>query len=59
VPVAIILRRCSPTGDEPSSPFKPGVSIEPGLMAFTRIRRCFKSVVQVRAKDRATALVAA
>ena len=33
--------------------------MDPGLIAFTRIRRCFKSVAQVRAKERATALVAA
>jgi len=25
--------------------------MDPGLIAFTRIRRCFKSVVQVRAKE--------
>jgi hypothetical protein len=33
VTVAIILRRCSPAGDEASSPFKPGVSIRFGLLA--------------------------
>jgi hypothetical protein len=56
--VLIILRRCSPASEEASMSFKPGVSIEPGLIAFTRMRRCFKSVVQVRAKERTAALVA-
>src|SRR5215469_17113934 len=36
----------------------PGVSVAPGLTAFTRMRRCFKSVVQVRANERTAALVA-
>src|SRR4029077_13646254 len=35
-----------------------GVSIGPGLIAFTRIFRAFRSAVQVRAKDRTAALVA-
>ena len=38
---------------------RPDVLMDPGLIAFTRIRRCFKSIVQVRAKERATALLAA
>ena len=59
VAAPIILRRCSPAGEDASSPFKPGVSIEPGLIALTRMRRGFKSVVQVPANERATALVAA
>jgi hypothetical protein len=33
VTVAIILRGCSPAGDEASSPFKPGMSIRFGLLA--------------------------
>ena len=37
---------------------RPGVSIGPGLMALTRILRCFRSTVQPRAKDRTAALVA-
>src|SRR6202451_4230349 len=36
-----------------------GVSIGPGLTTFERIRRSFRSVVQVRAKDRIAALLAA
>ncbi len=35
-----------------------GVSMWPGLIAFTRIRRSRSSLVQVRAKDRTAALVA-
>jgi hypothetical protein len=34
------------------------VSVEPGLTAFTQIRRSRKSVVQVRANERTAALVA-
>jgi hypothetical protein len=36
-----------------------GVSIGPGLTTFERIRRSFRSVVQVRTKDRIAALLAA
>jgi hypothetical protein len=36
----------------------PGVSIEPGLIAFTHICLSFKSVVHVLANDRTAALVA-
>ena len=36
----------------------PGVSVDPGLTALTRMRRAFRSVVQVRAKERTAALVA-
>src|SRR6266478_6068397 len=35
--------------------FSPGVSIGPGLTAFTRMRRSFKSVVHVRANERMAA----
>jgi hypothetical protein len=35
-----------------------GVSVGPGLKLFTRIRRCFRSLVQLRANDRMVALVA-
>ncbi len=41
-----------------TNPLKPGVSVEPGLMALTRILRCFRSTVQERANDRMAALVA-
>ena len=34
------------------------VSVKPGLTAFTRRRRSFKSVVHVRANERTAALVA-
>src|SRR5258708_32560434 len=37
---------------------KIGVSICPGLMVFTRMRRSFSSLVQVRANERTAALVA-
>ena len=43
---------------EVSSSCNPGVSIKPGLIAFTRMRRCLRSVVHVRANERAAALVA-
>src|SRR5436309_11951019 len=33
----------------------PGVSMEPGLTAFTRMRRSFRSVVHVRANERTAA----
>ena len=49
--------RCSPT-PEASSPCSPGVSMKPGLTAFTRMRRACTSVVQVRANARTAALVA-
>jgi hypothetical protein len=54
----IIFARCCPVSDDASRSARPGVSIEPGLTAFTRIRRSFKSVVHVRAKERTAALVA-
>jgi hypothetical protein len=37
----IIFRRCWPVSEEASRSFSPGVSMEPGLTAFTRIRRSF------------------
>src|SRR5262249_7783500 len=37
---------------------KIGVSIGPGLIALTRMRRSFNSAVQVRMKERTAALVA-
>ena len=37
---------------------KAGVLIGPGLIAFTRIFRSFRSIVQVRANERTAALVA-
>jgi hypothetical protein len=45
----MFFNRCWPVSEEPRSPLSPGVSIEPGLTAFTRMRRSFKSVVHVRA----------
>ena len=51
----MIFLRCSPTSDEASKSLSPGVSIEPGLTAFTRMRRSFKSVVHVRANERTAA----
>jgi hypothetical protein len=50
--VEIIFLGCSPASKEASRSLSPGVSMEPGLMAFTRMRRSFKSVVQVRANER-------
>jgi len=35
----IIFKRCRPVSEEPSSSFSPGVSIKPGLTAFSRMRR--------------------
>jgi hypothetical protein len=46
--VEIIFKRCWPVSEEASRSLSPGVSMEPGLTAFTRMGRCFKSVVQVR-----------
>src|SRR5216683_138784 len=54
----IIFRRCSPVSEEASKALNPGVSIEPGLTAFTRMRRGLRSVVHVRANERTAALVA-
>src|SRR5437870_9725885 len=56
--VEIIFKRCWPVSEEPRRPLSPGVSMEPGLTAFTRMRRSFKSVVHVRANERMAALVA-
>jgi hypothetical protein len=41
--LAIDVRRSAPDGEEASRSFKPGVSVEPGLTAFTRIRRVLRS----------------
>ena len=54
----IIFLRCSPVSEEASRSLSPGVSMVPGLTAFTRMRRSFKSVVQVRANERTAAFVA-
>src|SRR3989454_5226859 len=54
----IIFKRCWPVSEEPSSSFSPGVSVAPGLTAFTRMRRSLRSVVNVRARERTAALVA-
>ena len=48
-----------PCGVSPRSSRRPSVSMGPGLTAFTRIFRPFRPVVQVRAKERIAALVAA
>jgi hypothetical protein len=53
-----IFSRCCPASDEPINSPKPGVSIDPGDIALTRMRRDFRSVVQVRANERTAALVA-
>jgi len=42
---AIIFARCCPVSEEASSSLSPGVSMGPGLTAFTRMRRSFSSVV--------------
>src|SRR6266446_8897528 len=55
---AIIFARCWPVSEEASSSFSPGVSVAPGLTAFTRMRRSFSSVVHVRANERTAAFVA-
>src|SRR6202453_582182 len=47
---AITSADCRPTS---------GVLIGPGLITFERIRRSFRSVVQVRTKERIAALLAA
>src|ERR1700675_1890145 len=39
--------------------FARGVLIGPGLTTFERIRRCYRSVVQVRTNERMAALLAA
>src|SRR5262249_1970645 len=53
-----IFKYCSPDPLEAVRSLSPGVSIGPGLTAFTRMRRSFKSVVHVRANERTAALVA-
>src|SRR5215470_2618124 len=58
VTLEIIFLRCTPVSEEASRSLSPGVSMEPGLIAFTRMRRSFKSVVHVRANERTAALVA-
>src|SRR5262249_6266150 len=50
--------RCCPVSEEANSSLSPGVSMSPGLTAFTRMRRSFKSVVHVRANERTAAFVA-
>jgi hypothetical protein len=56
--VRIVFKPSRPAPEDASTSLNPGVSVRPGLTAFTRMRRCFKSVVQVRAKERTAALVA-
>src|SRR5260221_2237094 len=56
--LGIIFKRSEPASPEADSSLSPGVSVAPGLTAFTRIRRFLKSVVQVRANERTAALVA-
>src|SRR5438046_5369541 len=53
-----IFKRCSPAPVEAIRSFSPGVSMGPGLTAFTRMRRSFSSVVHVRANERTAAFVA-
>lgn len=38
----LILRRCSPASEEASMSFKPGVSIEPGLIECCGDRHCLR-----------------
>src|SRR5437660_6557985 len=47
----IIFNRCWPVSEDARRPLSPGVSMEPGLTAFTRMRRSFKSVVHDRANN--------
>jgi hypothetical protein len=54
----IISLPCWPVPVEASRLLNPGVSMKPGLTAFTRMRRSFKSVVHVRANERTAAFVA-
>src|SRR5437660_5355393 len=54
----IFFKRCWPVSEDPTRPFSPGVSMEPGLTAFTRLQRSFTAVVHVRANERMAALVA-
>src|SRR4029077_17454738 len=48
----------APSGPDCAMRSYAGVLIGPGLRAFTRILRSFKSIVHVRANDRTAALVA-
>jgi hypothetical protein len=57
--VSSIFSRCCPVSDDPISSLNPGVAVEPGLTALTRMRRALRSVAQVRAKERTAAFVAA
>ena len=56
--VASLCQRGSPASAEATRSCSPGVSIGPGLTAFTRMRRACRSVVQVRANERTAAFVA-
>ena len=57
--VAVLLANAAWATGAPSFILAPiGVSVGPGLKLFTRIRRCFRSLVQLRANDRTAALVA-
>jgi len=51
-------KRRSPAPVDATRSCSPGVSMAPGLTAFTRMRRACMSVVQVRANARTAALVA-
>src|SRR6516162_8984797 len=56
--VRIVFKPSRPAPADASASLNPGVSVRPGLTAFTRMRRCFKSVVQIRGKQRTAALLA-
>src|SRR5215510_14724236 len=56
--VRIAFKPSRPAPADATASFNPGVSMRTGLTAFTRMRRCFKSVVQIRAKQRTAALLA-
>jgi hypothetical protein len=58
VSFSIIFLRSSQVSVEANRSPRPGVSIEPGLIAFTRIWRSLRSVVHVRANERIAAVVA-
>src|SRR5258708_9070585 len=55
---SIDLKYCSLCSSFSAKPLRPGVLVEPGLTALTRIFRYFMSKIQLRAKERTAALVA-
>ena len=51
-----IFLRSWPASEDANRSSSPGVWMAPGLTAFTRMRRSFKSVVHVLANERTAAL---